>query len=231
MSETLVAPEFYPKQVVEIDVREGPMAGHYTAQITNLNDNAILVDVPLIGNLYLPLKIGQPMTLRYVVESWSYEAEVTIAARKDNAEAPLILVTRPKMMERKMLRKFLRVEANLEASVFLIADLSEYGREKFADHELTPALLLDISGGGARLRVPIHMHTDEKRYALLWFTLPIIHKSFYNLLSRLKTVTEDAKDKYLIVEFAGLSESERNDIVQFCGRRQLELAKTPAKAS
>lgn len=227
MAETLVAPEFYPKQVVELDVRDGPLAGHYTAAITNLNDNAILLEVPQIGNLYIPLKIGQPMLLRYVVESWSYEAEVSIAARKDNLEAPLMLVTRPKMVERKILRKFLRVEANLEASVYMIADLSEYGRETFSDSELTPALLLDISGGGSRLRVPIHMHTDDKRYALLWFTLPIIHKSFYNLLSRVKTVTEDGKDKFLIVEFAGLSESERNDIVQYCARRQLELAKAP----
>jgi len=225
MADAQVAPEYFARQAVEIDVPDGPMKGRYNTLIANLNDQALLLETPVCGSLFLPLKVGQPMTIRYVVESWAYEAQVTIAARKENAAAPIMLVARPKQVDRKMLRQFVRVEADLDGSIYLIKDLSEYGREKYSDNELTPVVIVDISGGGARVRAPVHLTTEDKRYALLWFTLPIVHKSFYNMLTRIKTVVDDVKEKYIIVEFTGLSETERNDIVHYCGRRQLELVK------
>ena len=225
MTETAeIAPEYYPKQVVEVDVPDGTLKGLYNTQIANLNEQALLLIVPQIGNLYLPLKIGQPLTLRYVVESWAYEAQVTIAARKDNLDLPIMLVSRPRSVSRRLFRKFARVDTDIDASIYLIKDLSEYGREKFADNELTQVVIVDISGGGARIRTPIELVTQDKRYALLWFNLPLIHKSFYNMLTRIKTVTEESKDKFVVVEFTGLSETERNDIVQYCNRRQSQMA-------
>lgn len=225
MADDQVAPEFYPKQAVEIEVSDGMLAGVYSTKIANLNDTALLLDVPQIGNLFLPLKINQQLVVRYVVESWAYEMPVSILARRDNLETPLMLVPRPKLANRRMLRKYFRVEAGIDASVFLIADLSEYGREKFADNELTPSVIIDISGGGCRLRAPLHLPTEGKRYAILWFTLPLIHKSFYNMLARVQSVVDEAREKILILEFAGLSESERDDIVQYCVRRQAAAKK------
>ncbi len=229
MADGGVPAEYYVKQSVEVDVLEGTLKGLYNTRIANLNDQALLLEVPLIGNMYLPLKIGQPMKLRYIVESWAYEAAVTVAARKDNLDTPIMLVARPKQVDRKMLRQFVRVESDLDASVYLIKDLSEYGREKYSDNDLTQCVIVDISGGGAKARVPLHLPTVDKRYALLWFTLPLIHKSFYNQLTRIKFVQDDERDKYIVVEFTGLSEAEREDIVHYCSRRQLELMKTQVK--
>lgn len=229
MPEAAVPAEYYVKQSVEVDVPDGILKGLYNTRIANLNDQALLLEVPQIGNVYLPLKIGQPVKLRYVVESWAYEAQVTLAARKDNLETPIMLVARPKQVERKMLRQFVRVDSDLDASIYLIKDLSEYGREKYSDNDLTQCVIVDISGGGSKVRVPPHLSTVDKRYALLWFTLPLIHKSFYNQLTRIKMVQDDERDKYIVVEFTGLSETEREDIVHYCSRRQLELMKTQAK--
>lgn len=225
MMEATVPPEFFQKQAVEIDVPDGSLKGVYPSTITNLNDQAILLAVPQINNLYLPLKIGQPITLRYVVESWAYEVQLAVSARRDNLDAPLMLVPRPSTVTRRLLRKFVRVETDIAGSIFMIKNLSEYGQEKFADDQLTPITIQDISGGGGKIRAPIHLVTGDMRYGILWFTLPLVHKSFYNMLSRVKEVHEDPpSNKFLIVEFAGLSESERDDIVQYCFRRQTESA-------
>lgn len=225
MTDARVPPEYFAKQIVELDVPEGPLKGLYNTQITNLNDQALLLEAPQVGNVYLPMKIGQGFKLRYIVESWAYEADVAVAARRDNVDTPILLVARPKEVDRRLLRQFARVEVRLDTNIYLIKDLSEYGRLKVDDNDLTAAHIVDISGGGARIQAPSHFPTDDKRYALLWFTLPIIHKSFYNMLTRIKSVAEEERDKFIIVEFTGLSETERSDIVQFCSRRQLEMAK------
>ena len=230
MTDAVVQPEFFQKQAVEIDVHASGLKGVYDALISNLNDQAILLTVPQIGNVYLPLKVGQPFLLRYVVESWAYETQVTIAARRDNLEIPIMLVNRPATVTRRLLRKFVRVVTDIDASIFLIRSLSDYGREKFSDDELTPATIEDISAGGAKIRAPFHMVTENMRYALLWFTMPLIHKSFFNMLTRIGNVQEDPPaNKFIIAEFTGLSEAERDDIVQYCFRRQNELGREPSQ--
>lgn len=225
----VVPPEYFPNQPVEIEVPEGILQGVYNTRIANLNEQALLLGVPQVGNLYLPLKIGQPFKLRYVVESWAYETDVTISARRDNSETPLMLVARPKQVSRRLMRKFFRVGTIIDVNIHLISDLSEYGREKFADSELTGGVILDISGGGGRIRTTSQLQTDGKRYAILWFTLPLIHKSFYNMLTRIKTVTADGQDKYVLIEFTGLSEDERDDIVQYCLRQKTAALKAEAE--
>lgn len=226
MSDTaVVVPEYFPKQPLELEVPDGMLRGVYPSVVANLNDQAMLLEVPQVGNMFLPIKIGQNVMVRYVVESWAYEAQVAVAARRDNLDTPLMLVNRPREVTRRLLRKFVRVMAYIDANLHLINDLSEYGKEKYADNELTPVVIEDISGGGARLRVPAAVPTAGMRYALLWFSLPIIHKSFYNMLTRIKFVEDSAPDKFIVVEFTGLSEIERDDIVHYCSRRQLDLVK------
>ncbi len=221
-----VGAEYYPKQSVEFEIEDGVLKGIYQTTIANLNDAALLLAVPQIGNLYVPIRVGHTLLLRYIMESWAHEAAVSVAARKDNAGVPIMLVSRPKLVQRKLLRKFVRVDAFIESNLHLIRELSDYGREKFADKDLTPVMIEDISGGGAKVRLPANFDVQDQRYALLWFTLPYVHKSFYNMLTRIKTVLDDKPpDRFLIVEFAGLSESERNDIVQYCHRRQVELGR------
>ncbi len=225
MADDQIVPEYYKKQTMELDVPEGALHGVYHTRIANMNESKLLLEVPMVGNLFLPVKVGQLVTVRYVVESWAYEAPVAVADRRDNVPTPLMMTDRPALVTRRQIRKFLRVDTSITVSVHLISDLREYGREKYADHELTTGVIEDISGGGSRIRVPQEMVTDGKRYALLWFTLPLIHKSFYNMLTRIKSISENPPDKFMILEFTGLSESERNDIVQYCSRRQLELRK------
>lgn len=220
MAEYTVAPHYYQKQSVEVEVPDGRLKGVYNTKIANLNDQALLLEVPPIGNLYLPLNIGANCLLRYVEESWAYEAPVTIAARKDNLETPIMLAVRPKSVKRRLLRKFVRVESNIETNLYLIKDLKEYGMENYQDRELKQANIVDISGGGARLEVPAALDTQNKGYAILWFTLPYIHKSFYNLLTRINSVQEQENKKFIVIEFTGLSETERDDIVQYCHRQQ-----------
>lgn len=225
---TTVTAEFYAKQTIEIEIPDGVLKGTYSTKIANLNNNALLMEVPQVGNLYLPLQVSQPVILRYVIESWAYEIPLAVVTRRDNLDMPLFLVNRPKNVKRRLLRKFVRVDCDIDASVFLIGDLKEYGREKFSDDELTQGTIRDISGGGARIRVPFDMPTDFKRYALLWFTLPLVHKSYFNMLTRVKLVRQNPPtDKFIITEFTGLSETERDDIVQFCFRWQTQSRMKP----
>ena len=63
---TEVAPEYFANQPVEIEVPDGILRGVYKTRITKLNEQALLLDVPQVGNLYLPLKLGQPFKIRYV---------------------------------------------------------------------------------------------------------------------------------------------------------------------
>lgn len=232
MLESTADPQYFQKQPVEVEVPAGQLKGVYNTRIANLNDQALLLEVPQIGNLYLPLGVGQPFLLRYVEESWAYEVQAAVAARKDNLDLPLMLVVRPKSVTRRLLRKFVRVDTDIETSLCLIKDLKEYSVGRDVVRNLTQATMLDISGGGCRLRVPVTLDTEKKGYALLWFTLPIVHKSFYNMLTRVKTVSEDPASaeaqaaKFIIVEFTGLSETERDDIVQYCHRKQLESGKS-----
>ncbi|MBI4179132.1 flagellar brake domain-containing protein [bacterium] len=222
MTESTVEPNFYQKQVVEVDVPDGRLKGVYNTRIENLNEQALLLEAPQVGNLYLPLGVGQPFVLRYVEESWAYEAQVAVGARKDNLESPLMLVVRPASVTRRLLRRFVRVETEIETSLCLIKDLKEYGMEQYKNRELTQGAIVDISGGGARIRVPASMETAGKGYAILWFTLPYIHKSFYSMLTRINSVTEESSNKFIIIEFTGLSEAERDDVVQYCHRKQAE---------
>jgi c-di-GMP-binding flagellar brake protein YcgR len=217
---TYEKPEFERKQKIEIYVEDEKVGGEYVTFLEDPRPNELIVQVPVVDDLYLPVGKGREVKISYSKLSARYEFESRIKKRSDTGAAPFIYVLRPDRVKRIQMRDYLRVPCSIEARMEIM--------DKLSDSSLPQRLngkIVDISGGGLKFETNIPMSASVT--VELFFELDLIKERMAPVLGRIVRRIEDKiRNKYfLAVEFEGLTIEQRNSIIQYTYQRQLELGK------
>ena len=217
---TYEEPEFDVRQKIELDVKNEKYGGKYATFLEEPKQSELIVQVPLVDDLYLPIGRGAELEVNYTKLSARYEFSSRIKKRTDDGAAPFIYLTRPERVKRIQMRDYLRVPCSINSELEILDSLTDSSLPRRVNGKI-----VDISGGGLKFETKIPV--PPKVFVDLYFKLDLIKKEMAPLHGRVvRRMEDEVRNKYfLAVEFSGITIEQRNDIIQYAYRQQLKLDK------
>lgn len=221
MSEvTMEPPDFEYRQKMEVIIEDGRLEGDYVTFVEQPRGEEVTLQVPRIKGLYLPLKENQSLKISYKKLSARYEFDEKVTGRDDSQAVPCFKVNKPKKVKRIQMRDYLRVPCELSAKIELVGSRKNEELPRRVNGKI-----VDISGGGVKFKTAVPVPSGQNVH--LEFKLPLIEEKIDFLPARVirRNKDEMSKKYFLGIEFTGISKEDRNDIIQYVYRQQIEMDK------
>ena len=125
--------------------------GIYKTLVQDSNSKNILISIPVVGGVYLTLKTGEEIELVYYDNGeniFRFKCRVINRIKENNIS--YYSITLPYDVIKIQRRNYVRVD-----TVQVIKNIKKYEKETNgqADDKISNALLLDLSGGGMRIKL------------------------------------------------------------------------------
>ncbi|HEY8416784.1 MAG TPA: PilZ domain-containing protein [Limnochordales bacterium] len=209
---------------LEIGVRlrlrrtDQPEAGSYTTRVEDMDDQRIAVSMPTVQGMPVALPRGVPVELELVRAQppgeGSYRATSVVLGRS-MGRVPLLYLRSPQQWERHQLRQFFRVPAVLTVQIRAAGE---------ADAPWMLGRTRDISGGGFRAVVGRPLPADQAVEVVL--VLPERRITAKGVVRRVEEVEDNPGRQWTVgIAFTDIAERERDAIIRFVFKRQIELRK------
>lgn len=216
----VVDPNYETDQQLDIGVQTGPMEGTYSSRVQTVKDKFLVVEVPKVNGLYLPIDVDQEILLKHYREGATYEAESSVNLRNDDRDHPTMVLSKPEEIKRIQRRDFVRVPCDIEVTVRVINVGQNGSGESLPDS--FSATIDDISAGGVQLKGPenLPLYTDVE----LLFTLPGSETTMNEVFAEVVRESDSERSPYVLgLEFTSITETKRNDIIQYVYDRQIDI--------
>lgn len=125
---------------IEIETEEG----RYKSTIQEIGEDYFGMNIPILNGKYLPLPNGAEVDALYYLGRDVYKFTTKVVGTKMDNKILIIVLNKPTRYEKVQRRNYAR--ANTLANV-------TYARKIGENYEYFQGVMLDLSGGGARLHV------------------------------------------------------------------------------
>lgn len=192
-----------------VEIQRGNIT--YKSKVQSITENEIFIDIPLYKSDYLMLQNGEVASIiTYVKESAVYKLDCKLLGKAIDGNVRVYKLSKPHKVKKIQRRNFVRVKITR-----IIKCLKE---DNFFD-----ALLLDLSGGGMRLKSVKDLKVSEEIVALIKNGNKEV-----KVKGKIVRIEDSTNAKYNIigVEFVDLKNSDREAIIQIVFeimRKQMEL--------
>lgn len=210
-------------QTITLEIADGYFAGRYQARVQDMEGDSIFIDIPLKPGYKNPtnLPTGQPVLVQYRAvdgAQCTFQSEVR---GRDTRQIPLLQLQKPEYAQvyRHQRREFLRVP--ILATFHLVFVDSESKEIITAD-----ANGYDISGGGLSFRVRQELTVRRDDIIGFRFLLPLEGRS-HEIVGKARVIRVAPVDKHgwklVSLKYFEIPESDRQRIIQYSFKRQIEL--------
>ena len=195
-----------------------PEAAAYSTRVEDVDATRIAVQPPIVQGQPVPLPRGTRVELevnRAEQPGQGLYRAVTVVLGKDPGELGFVHLQKPESWQRVQAREFFRVPAILAVQI------------RAADEESAPWMIgqtRDISGGGCLLLLGQPFRVGET--VELSLSLPDRRINAKGTVKRVKKPEEGPDSLWsLAIAFTEIAERDRDAIIRFALKRQIELRK------
>lgn len=183
---------------------------YYNCDIQDVKNGLIAISIPIKDNQYLPLRKEERVKVIYYDENCIYQFTSSVVERT-KSNIPLIWLNQPKTYKKVQRRKYVRVPVLIDVRFALIRKDFKFDKSKLTSIKFENGTLLDISGGGAKLRTPL----DIKKGDCFAIILPLQEGSMLVKGEVMRVAKDELGNKLCGVGFYDLRISEEDNIVKF----------------
>jgi c-di-GMP-binding flagellar brake protein YcgR len=140
---------------------------------------------------------------------------------KDNI--PLLELKKPTTINRKELRKYFRVDTRIKAKLYII-NFDINNGELSMKKELYDAIIKDISGGGMRISTNAPIKENQAVEFDLSKSLGL-QKEIFGKVVKIYNQKDYNNHTEAGIEFISVKENDRDKIIKYIFKRQIELKK------
>lgn len=184
----------------------------YRCSIQGITENSVSINVPVNNGELLMLNGGEVLDVQYCSETGNYyEFELEVIGRNNDDNIPMYNLSLPRNLRRIQRRDYVRVE---------VLRNIKYRRKK--EESWREAIMLDISGGGMRIKVPIELDIGDR----LITKFESSGKLFEIEVEIKRNEKVNAGEYIYGLEFIDINEKRRDNIIEdvfFVMRRQREI--------
>jgi len=202
-------------QKLLLEVKIGDNAGTYDSRVEDIEKEVLHVSMPAERGVTVPLRPKTKLHISFVMDRGRLSFKSIVEDRYMDPR-PMLKIAKPEVLFREELRSFFRVETRV--NVKILVDINEGDIIK---QKMFPAKLLDLSGGGGKVFCDAPIEKGD-----------VFELFFMGAIDRLESVKMEARrvvrvDDHLEVgsEFYSVSQGERDKIIKYVFKRQVELRK------
>lgn len=182
----------------------------YKTNIQDINNNYISISIPMSEGKYLPLAKGDLIEGIYYDEPNLYKFATIVKDRATIDNVPQIYIAIPESLKKVQRRNYVRVD--LVDYVNYIKINHDFSKNlNFNEEDYEKAILLDISGGGMRIKT-------KNKVSLGEFFLTVIKNENLDLITKGRVVRiEPLEEGYneCGISFMDIDDTTREKIIQF----------------
>ncbi|MGD9806947.1 MAG: flagellar brake protein [Deferribacterales bacterium] len=202
-------------QKLLIEVKVGDHAGVYDSRIEDMDKSSLHISMPSEKGVTIPLKPNTKLHVSYVMDRGRLSFKTVVEDRFMDP-LPMLKVTKPDLLFREELRSFFRVDTRIPVKLMVDIDEGDIIKQKLFEGKI-----IDMSGGGCRVFTPAPIKKGD-----------VFEMFFQGELEKLESVKVEAKRIRKVEEnfevgseFYGISQSERDKVIKYVFKRQVELRK------
>ncbi|WBW95412.1 flagellar brake protein [Oceanirhabdus sp. W0125-5] len=125
---------------------------YYKSVVQDSRDSTFMITIPMKGNEYLPIPIGESVELHYYEKDIIYKFESTVISR-ENKGLPVLVLRNPKEVKKIQRRKYVRIPVTSYVRYMKIDKNYKLRRPDAATlNSMNKTTVLDVSGGGIRFK-------------------------------------------------------------------------------
>lgn len=215
----------------EVEIRDGEYKGTYSSRIEEDNGGVLGIAIPSKQGHLLPLPVGTWFIGKIAQKSnlYIFKTHITNVSLKQNV--PTWTIAKPAEIEKVQRREFVRIDVRLPVFIKILVEGEKnlsIGGKNYSAKELESkeweATVKDISGSGARIITKLKISAGTN----MFLTLPLPDGSVFRTLAQVKRselVNPDLGIYWIGVHFLGITERERDQIIRFIFKKQVELRK------
>ena len=159
---------------------------------------------------YLPLSKGDIIEVLYYEEENLYKFKSSVIGRKFE-NIPILLISKPKEIKKIQRRKYVRVPLIRNVKYKNIKNQPRINPSTIDESEYTKAILVDLSGGGMRIKVPEEIKLNE--FIMVSLT---VNKENILIVGKAKRIQKDDEGRVVCgLSFEFLDNSMREKVIKF----------------
>lgn len=183
----------------------------YLCDVQDVKDEYVAISIPIKDSEYLPLRVNQRIEVLYYDGSCIYKFP-SMVVKRTKSNIPLIWINVPKedRITKIQRRKFVRIPVLMDVRYAIIDRETKLSRETLAGLKFFNGTLLDLSGGGVKLKV----QSDVKKDDIFAIILPVEEGIILVKGEIRRLTTDELGDKICGVNFLDLRMAEQDKIIK-----------------
>lgn len=183
---------------------------YYNTNIQDLTEEYIAISIPINAGQYVPLSKGTIMDVIYYEEENLYKFKSSVIGRKFE-NIPILLISKPKEIIKIQRRKYVRVPLLKAAKYVNLKNKPKTNPKDIEKSEYLRAVLVDLSGGGMKVRVSEEIKMND--FILLDL---VVNKEDILIVGQAKRIQRDDEGRFVCgLSFEFLDSPTRERIIKY----------------
>ena len=183
---------------------------YFNSNIQDITEEYIAISIPINTGGYVPLSRGTVIDVVYYEEENCYKFQSSVIGRKFE-NIPILLISKPKEIKKIQRRKYVRVPIINTVKYKNLKATPKTSPNAVDKSELLSAVLLDLSGGGMRIKVSEEIKLND--FLLVSLT---INSEEILIVGQAMRIIKDDEGRYACgVSFELLDNLTREKIIKF----------------
>lgn len=198
--------DFAVNKKVEILVDEK----YFNSNIQDITEEYIAISIPTNSGEYLPLSKGAMLEVIYYEEENCYKFQSSVIGRKFE-NIPILLIAKPTEIKKIQRRKYVRVSTVIKVKYKNLKNEPKTNPSTVEKSEYLQAVLVDLSGGGMKIRVSEEIKLND----FLLVSLTVKNEEVFLVGQAMRIVKDDDGRFSCGLSFELLDSSTRERIIKF----------------
>ena len=183
---------------------------YFKSNIQDITEDYIAISIPINSGEYLPLSKGAIIEVIYYEEENLYKFKSSVIGRKFE-NIPILLISKPNEIKKIQRRKYVRVPLIRNVKYKNIKNHPRTNPTTVDKSEYLKAVLVDLSGGGMRIKVPEEIKLND--FILVSLT---VDKEDILIVGKVKRIQKDDDGRCVCgLSFEFLDNSIREKVIKF----------------
>lgn len=202
----MIKVDFKINKKLEILVEEK----YFNSNVQDVTGEYIAISIPINSGEYIPLSKGTPIDVIYCEGENYYQFHSSVIGRKFE-NIPILLIAKPVQVKKIQRRKYVRIPLISEIKYKNLKNQPRTNPSTIESSEYTKGVLVDLSGGGMRVRVSEAIKLND----FLLVSLTVNNEDTLILGQAMRIIKDDDGMYYCGLSFEFLDSSTREKIIKY----------------